>query len=109
MMNWFYNMKIGTKLLSGFTLVALIAGVIGWVGISNMRGIAAKDTMMYKDMLVPITHLGGISTAFQRVRVTLAKVLLSKNEEDKEKYKEQIATLSNQISQLTGKLYSLKQ
>jgi len=103
-MNWFCNMKISAKLLTGYILVALIAGVIGWVGVGNIRGIAAKDTMMYKDMLVPITHLGGISTAFQRVRVTLARVLLSKNGEDTEKYKEQIAALSNEISQLTDKL-----
>lgn len=104
-MDWFYNMKIGTKLLSGFVLVALIAGIIGWVGVSNMRGIAAKDTMMYKNMLVPITQLGGISTAFQRVRVNLAKVLLSKSAADKEKYREQITTLSNEMSKLTEELH----
>lgn len=97
-MNWFYNRKIGTKLLSGFILVALLAGIVGWVGISNMREIAAKDTMMYEEMLLPITQLGYISTAFQRIRVNLAKILLSKNIEEKEKYKERIKMFSDEIT-----------
>jgi methyl-accepting chemotaxis protein len=103
-MNWFYNMKIGTKLLSGFILVALISGVIGWVGISNMREIAVKDTMMYENMLVPITQLGKISTDFQRVRVNLAKVLLAKNSENKVKYAGQIKELSAEITTLIDEL-----
>ena len=31
-MNWFTNRKIGTKIITGFLLVAVIAGVIGLVG-----------------------------------------------------------------------------
>ena len=103
-MQWFYDMKIGTKLLSGFILVALLAGVIGWVGVSNIREIAAKDTKMYEDMVIPITQYGKISTAFQRVRVNLAKVLLATNRQDKEKYSEQIKALGTEITSLTGEL-----
>jgi len=103
-MKWFYNMKIGTKLLSGFILVALVAGVIGWVGVSNIREIAARDTKMYEDMVIPITQLGKISTAFQRVRVNLAKVLLVANRQEKEKYSEQIKELSAEITSLIGEL-----
>lgn len=103
-MDWFYNMKIGTKLLSGFILVALIAGVIGWVGISNMREIAAKDTMMYEQSLVPIAQLGKISTAFQRVRVNLAKVLLTNGSEHKKEYAGQIKVLGDEITKVTDEL-----
>ncbi len=101
-MKWFYDMKIGTKLLSGFVLVALIAGVIGWVGVSSIGGIAAKDTEMYKGNLIPVAELGRISTAFQRVRVILAKALLVKDRQGKEKYKAQIGDLSAEISKLIG-------
>ncbi len=97
-MKWFHNMKIGTKLLTSFILVACIAGVIGWIGISNMRNIAAKDTMMYEEMLVPITQLGKISTDFQRVRVNLAKVLLTDDRNNKKSYSAEITDLSNDIT-----------
>jgi methyl-accepting chemotaxis protein len=38
-MKWFYNMKIGTKLISGFIIVALIAGVIGIVGFMGLKEV----------------------------------------------------------------------
>ncbi len=103
-MKWFHNMKIGTKLLSGFVLVALIAGVIGWAGVSNIRGIAAKDTEMYEGNVIPIAQLGKISTAFQRVRVNLAKVLLDNKRQSKEKYAAQVKELSAEITALTDEL-----
>jgi methyl-accepting chemotaxis protein len=103
-MKWFYNMKIGTKLLSGFILMALLAGVIGWVGVSNIREIAAKDTKMYQNSVIPIAELGAISTAFQRARVNLAKALLDNNRQNKEKYLEQIKALSAEVTKLTGEL-----
>lgn len=31
-MKWFYNLKVGVKLIAGFVLVAMIAGVVGVVG-----------------------------------------------------------------------------
>ncbi len=103
-MKWFYNMKVSTKLLSGFVLVAMIAGTIGWIGVRNLRFIAANNMIMYTDMLVPIGDLSRVSTAFQRVRVNLAKVLLAKDKANKEKYQLLISNLSNEITTLTEKL-----
>lgn len=36
-MKWFYNLKIRTKLLSGFILVALVVGIVGYVGIIILK------------------------------------------------------------------------
>ncbi len=38
-MRWFNNLKIGTKLLSGFIFVAIIAGAIGFIGINKIHQI----------------------------------------------------------------------
>ncbi len=103
-MRWFYNMKIGLKLLSSFVLVSLIAGLIGLIGIGNIQKIAAKDAIMYENALLPIADIGRISTAFQRVRVNLAKFLLSSDRENKIKYGEQIKSLGNDITKLSGNL-----
>jgi methyl-accepting chemotaxis protein len=39
-MKWFLNMKIASKLIFGFVIVAVIAGVIGFVGLTSMQEIA---------------------------------------------------------------------
>ncbi|RII25437.1 MAG: methyl-accepting chemotaxis protein [Geobacter sp.] len=97
-MQWFYNLKIGTKLLSSFILLAMIAGVIGWIGIANIRKADSNGTLLYEKATVPISQLGSISTAFQRVRVTLAKILLVHDKAEKQKFGEQIKELSAEIS-----------
>jgi methyl-accepting chemotaxis protein len=38
-MQWFYNLKIGTKLLLGFSLIVLVAILVGTVGILNLSKI----------------------------------------------------------------------
>ena len=40
-MNWFYNLRVGVKLVAGFVIVALVAGLIGLVGILNSRSISS--------------------------------------------------------------------
>ena len=97
-MQMFYNLKIGTKLLSSFILLALVAGVIGWIGISSIRKADHNDTMLYEKATVPISQLGEISTAFQRVRVILAKIMLVRDKTEKQKYSDQIKDLSATIS-----------
>jgi methyl-accepting chemotaxis protein len=36
-MKWYYNLKVGAKLLMGFVLVAVIASIIGVLGITNLK------------------------------------------------------------------------
>ena len=97
-MHMFYNLKIGTKLLSSFILLAIVAGVIGWIGISSIRKANDNDTLLYEQGAVPISLLGQISTDFQRVRVNLAKVILVRDRAEKQKYAEVIKELSASIS-----------
>jgi methyl-accepting chemotaxis protein len=62
-------MTLKGKLLAGFITVAIIAGVIGGVGIFYVKKIDEADTRLYAMMTVPLGELGHISTDFQRVRV----------------------------------------
>jgi len=44
--------------------VAVIAGLIGWVGLSTTREMEARAETTYKDRLVPIRDLGYANAAF---------------------------------------------
>jgi len=66
-MQWFNNLKIGTKLVSSFILVALIAGAIGFIGIKKIHRIDEADTKLYEKVTVPLGDVGEISTNFQRI------------------------------------------
>lgn len=68
-MNWLRNLKIRTKLLSGFLALALISGIIGYVGITKIHEIDTKDTELYQVIAKPLGELNRIVFDFQQVRI----------------------------------------
>ena len=98
-MKWFYNLKLSLKLLSGFITVAIIAAIVGWIGISEMRTIAEDDAKLYEEAAVPLSHLQKISVAFQKKRIDLRDALNSNNKLEIEKYSRSIDELNSQIAQ----------
>jgi len=106
-MNWFYNLKIGKKLLGSFFLVAIIAGVIGYEGIVSIKSIDKSDTEMYENMTVPIAQMGDISTYFQRIRVNTREVLLANSAAERKDFLEKIQTYRDSIDSI-GKQFEAK-
>ena len=96
-MQWFNNLKIGTKLISGFVLVAIIAAVIGFIGIQKIKQINEADIKLYQKITVPTSELLIISTDFQRIRVNVLYVLRSTTKEDKEKFALAIKALQESV------------
>lgn len=75
-MKWFMNIKIAAKLLSGFILVALIAGGIGVFGIYNLKHLDDMDTELYELNTVPLGTIGHIAIDFQLQRVAYRDMLI---------------------------------
>ena len=75
-MKWLSNMKIGTKLLMGFLLVALMTGGMGVYTLLNLKSLEVSDTQLYKNMLVPTEQMAKISESFQRQRVNIRQAIL---------------------------------
>lgn len=99
-MKWFYNMKISAKLITGFIIVAIIAGFIGAIGIVNINKINENDTILYENMTVPISHLAQFSELFQRQRVILRDIIMLPNAADRQKEVENIKGKDAEIKKL---------
>jgi methyl-accepting chemotaxis protein len=97
-MQWFYNKSIGTKLLSSFILLAVIAGAIGWIGIVNIRKSDQKTNEMYTTVSVPLAQLGDLASKFQRARYNLLKVVTAKTRPEKQQFLDRITGFSADIS-----------
>ena len=98
-MKWYYNLKIGAKLIIGFILVAVVTAVVGWVGITEMHSIAQDDSSLYEEATIPLSHLQKISVAFQKKRIDLRDALSSDNKMEIEKYSKSIDELNSQIDE----------
>ena len=84
-MKCFHDLKIGTKLLSSFAVVAAIARLIGWVGLAGISSMKTRSASLYYDKLVPIRDLGYANAAFLTARTEIRSMLGVK---DKSKRKE---------------------
>jgi methyl-accepting chemotaxis protein len=90
-MKWFSNMKVGTKLLGGFILVALISAVIGAIGVINIRKIDAASTKIYTHVAIPISDLVTISTQYQMSRVHLRDIINAETPDERHKIQAKIS------------------
>ncbi|BCG46300.1 Methyl-accepting chemotaxis sensor/transducer protein [Citrifermentans bremense] len=101
-MNWFYDIKIGTKLMSGFIAVALIAGVIGAFGITRINQIKQGSDLLYHSVTVPLSDLSDISTSFQRVRINARALVEAETAADKTEAVETVKKLRDEITERTA-------
>lgn len=97
-MQWFRNLKIGTKLISGFIIVALIAGGIGAVGVYNLDKIDKNDQFLYTQITVPLGEMVLIAESFQRMRGNVKDIILSDTAEEIADYESRIAARNEEFS-----------
>lgn len=97
-MNWYYNLKISTKLLSGFILVAAIAAVVGILGITNISSIEQASESMYELNTKPMAPILDVAVAFQRIRVNYRDVALSDGQEERNNFAAALKKLDDDIN-----------
>jgi methyl-accepting chemotaxis protein len=68
-MAWFSDLPIRAKLLSGFSLVLILLGAVGYVGWRNTTTFAAEFKSLYDDRLVPIGQMHAIAEALYELRL----------------------------------------
>lgn len=74
-MKWFYNLKIGVKLISSFVLLAILAGVVGVVGIISLRNTTDNFGNLFNVYGIATADVGEVGLAFQEERSIIRDVL----------------------------------
>ncbi len=99
-MHWFYNMTLKGKLLAGFIMVAIIASLIGGLGIYGMKKIAQADSTLFEKITVPLGEIGEAGIAFQRLRCNLAERIMTDTADAKKKTDDRVAALESDVAKL---------
>jgi methyl-accepting chemotaxis sensory transducer len=81
-MRWFYNLKIGTKLILGFIVVAMIAGGIGVMGVISIKTVDRQDNYLYEKMTVPLGEMIFMTQALKGISNDVNGIILSTNSEE---------------------------
>ena len=102
-MNAFNNLRVGTKLVAGFILVAAVGLATGIVGISKIRTIDAEDTKLYEKVTVPLGDLANIAVMFQRTRINLRDAVETRDPAERQAYLATMEQLRRQITEKSDK------
>lgn len=84
-MKWYKNFRIAAKLIAGFLLVAIIAAVVGIVGLKSIFEINDGSKQLYNENTLGIAYSGDASSNFQRLRYNALKLSVMETEEEEEK------------------------
>lgn len=85
-MKWFKNLKIATKLIIAFLLVALIAVFVGIIGLVNLTNIKEADKLLFEENTLGVTYSGNAATYYQRLRYNAIEMVLLKDDSLLEDY-----------------------
>jgi methyl-accepting chemotaxis protein len=99
-MNALNNLRTSVKLIGSFLIIAILTAVVGVLGIIYISQINDADTELYQNQTVPISQLQEMAVSFQRIRVNLRDLLLSKSPEESQTYIDTIDQLSADIDKV---------
>jgi methyl-accepting chemotaxis protein len=90
-MQWFYDMRVGTKLIMSFICMAVLIAVVGYLGINNMEKINSLANTMYSRELTGVAAIKEANIQLIYMDRAVKNMLLASSQEDRVKYIDRIA------------------
>ncbi|UPU37194.1 methyl-accepting chemotaxis protein [Geomonas paludis] len=92
------DLKVGIKLAAGFACVAIIASVIGYIGIRATNNLNREGKRTYETVTVPLGEMAGMSVSFQRVRINVRDAVEATDPTLRQRYVDTVTSLRQNIS-----------
>ena len=102
-MNWFTQMKVGSKLLFGFLAVSLISAVIGVLGIVKTDQLSDIARLMYQREMIGSQHVAKANVYIAEATRSLRNALLSGTEQDRNRH---LQTMQDRLDKTKAELNS---
>jgi len=108
MFNWFKNLKIGVRIVTGFFLVIAITCIVGIVGITNLNTVQSSYELDYQSTASAMEYLEKISSKFQQIRVNvMAYGTIADTQEIKDYYLERLELHKGVIAENINAYYDI--
>lgn len=100
-MEWFRNLKVGSKLIGGFLAVAVIGAIIGTQGIVKSSQMNDMATIMYEREVLGLSHVAEANVQLLAATRSIRSAILAFTQADRERHlKEQESRLKRAIQEL---------
>ncbi len=96
---WYKNLKIATKVTGGFLIVAMIAAIIGTIGMFSLESVDASYGTAYRDTSLALECLEKISAGNQKIRGNLYQLLLVETRQEKEEIRAEFSDIDSTMEE----------
>ncbi|HMM30604.1 MAG TPA: methyl-accepting chemotaxis protein [Clostridia bacterium] len=77
MMGLFKKLNVGIRLMSAFLLIAVLAGVVGVVGLSSIGTLKQEDSLLYEENTLGILYSSQAARDFQKARFSALRMTVT--------------------------------
>ena len=102
-MQWFYDMRVGKKLVLSFIFMAGLTGVVGYCGIENMSKISGMAATMYVQEFAGLTAIKEANINLVYLDRASKNLLLASTVEERAKYSERIEVYKKEFQEQFNK------
>jgi len=96
-MKWFYNLKIGTKLILAFLILSIITAVVGFIGIKNLNTADRDYSNLFTNYGVSQGQIGFVGIDFQKTRAAMRDLIIETDVNNFKKYQDVIQNDDKEI------------
>jgi len=99
-MNWYYNLKLRSKLLVECALLTLFTVAVSVIGYSSISKMGHADTVLYEEGVRNLGEAATLAEEFATIRSNVRDLCLSTDQADKLKYKDALESTQERLNQL---------
>ncbi len=85
------NVKVGSKLIGGFVLVAILTASMGGFSIYKLKQVDDENTAGWRDTMVTLTAMSKLSSAYQQARINIRDVVTVKSDDERRVAQQRLA------------------
>ena len=101
-MKWFQQLKLATKLVSSFLVVAIIATIVGGLGIVQLRKSDERTRILYERDTRSVEYVLSVYANFQKIRIKTRDAILANDPAGADAAIAGIAVLTDSINRTLG-------
>jgi methyl-accepting chemotaxis protein len=107
MVQWFYNLRIAKKLIFSFTIVILLAVILGIAAITQLSKVSQSSAVIATDTLPSARALLQMQVSISRFRISQLQHILSADEAEMAEIEKSMATRANILQKQQAEYESL--
>ncbi len=97
-------MTIKQRLFGGFTLVALLAVLMWWIGASNLSSVGVRATSLFEESATPLGITGEIGEEAGKIRIAIRETIIARDAATTEVRVERIDVAFAKLAEATARL-----